>query len=174
MTACKFSLAPFGDPGRVMMTVWFLTPATGRDIMAKGVTASEEASMPWTSPGACLCSKTETASGVWSATAKPVPPVVMTRLTGSAASVQSVIWRWIWAVTSLTILVSTTSHRPPPSFSKTSRSAASAASVEGSLAAVVETTRTAALRGVDMADMAKRMIYSSRWELETKLEISSS
>lgn len=75
MTAWRFSLAPFGEPGTVMMTVLFLTPATGLDIIAtlwwcqlgrrdsgstktsdsQGVTLSEAASMPWTRPGACLC-----------------------------------------------------------------------------------------------------------------------
>lgn len=34
MTAWRFSLAPFGDPGRVMSKVPFLTPATGLDIIA--------------------------------------------------------------------------------------------------------------------------------------------
>lgn len=34
MTACKFSLAPLGEPGKVMMRVLFLTPATGLDIIA--------------------------------------------------------------------------------------------------------------------------------------------
>lgn len=34
MTACRFSLAPFGEPGRVTMMVLFRTPATGLDIMA--------------------------------------------------------------------------------------------------------------------------------------------
>lgn len=34
MTACRFSLAPFGEPGKVMMILLFLTPATGLDIMA--------------------------------------------------------------------------------------------------------------------------------------------
>lgn len=33
-TASKFSLAPFGEPGRVKMSVCFLTPATGRAINA--------------------------------------------------------------------------------------------------------------------------------------------
>ena len=34
MTDCKFSFAPFGDPGSVRIRVLFLTPATGLDIMA--------------------------------------------------------------------------------------------------------------------------------------------
>lgn len=34
MMASRFSLAPFGDPGSVMMSVLFLVPATGRAIMA--------------------------------------------------------------------------------------------------------------------------------------------
>lgn len=34
MTAWRFSLAPFGDPGRVISRDPFLTPATGLDIMA--------------------------------------------------------------------------------------------------------------------------------------------
>lgn len=76
------------------MTVRFLTPATGRDIMAKGVTDKDAANMAWTSPGACLCRRGKTASGVRSEIAKPVPPVVTTRLTAmSMLSVQRVIWR---------------------------------------------------------------------------------
>lgn len=34
MTASRFSVAPFGDPGRVSITVLLRTPATGRDIIA--------------------------------------------------------------------------------------------------------------------------------------------
>ena len=34
MTACRFSLEPFGEPGRVTMMVLFRTPATGLDIVA--------------------------------------------------------------------------------------------------------------------------------------------
>lgn len=34
MMAWRFSLAPLGEPGKVTMTVLFLTPAVGRDIMA--------------------------------------------------------------------------------------------------------------------------------------------
>src|SRR4051812_20125439 len=33
-TASRFSLAPFGDPGRVNIKVFFLTPATGLAISA--------------------------------------------------------------------------------------------------------------------------------------------
>jgi hypothetical protein len=50
--ACKFSLAPFGEPGSVTMIVLFRTPATGLDIIAKGVTWNDAASMPCTIPGA--------------------------------------------------------------------------------------------------------------------------
>lgn len=32
--ACRFSFAPLGEPGKVTMMVLFLTPASGRDIMA--------------------------------------------------------------------------------------------------------------------------------------------
>ena len=32
--AWRFSFAPFGEPGRVTIKVFFLTPATGLDIMA--------------------------------------------------------------------------------------------------------------------------------------------
>lgn len=64
----RFSFAPLGEPGRVMMRDLSRTPATGRDMMAtsflsaipyflessadlvvldlQGVTASEEASIP--------------------------------------------------------------------------------------------------------------------------------
>lgn len=34
MTASRFSLAPFGDPGSVMIRDWFRVPATGRAIIA--------------------------------------------------------------------------------------------------------------------------------------------
>ena len=34
MTASRFSFAPFGEPGTVIMSVLFRTPATGRDIIA--------------------------------------------------------------------------------------------------------------------------------------------
>jgi hypothetical protein len=65
MTASKFSLAPFGDPGRVMMIDCFRVPATGLAINAtgssgqtwnagvskknclQGVTAYDVVSMPW-------------------------------------------------------------------------------------------------------------------------------
>jgi len=46
MIACKFSFAPFGDPGNVTMMERFRTPATGRAMIAKGVTARDEAIMP--------------------------------------------------------------------------------------------------------------------------------
>lgn len=62
MTDCKFSFAPFGDPGNVNIKVLLRTPATGRDMMATDtckwagnqhclhdshvVTASDAASMP--------------------------------------------------------------------------------------------------------------------------------
>ena len=75
---CKFSLAPFGEPGSVMMIELFRTPATGLDmiptmegqltrslqrliICLQGVTAKDAASMPCTSPGACLCNRGSTA-----------------------------------------------------------------------------------------------------------------
>jgi hypothetical protein len=61
MTDCRFSFAPFGEPGKVKMSELFRTPATGRDMTANGVTASEAASMPWTSPGACLWMRGATA-----------------------------------------------------------------------------------------------------------------
>ena len=61
MTDCRFSFAPFGEPGRVKMSELFRTPATGRDMTANGVTASEAASIPWTSPGACLWMRGTTA-----------------------------------------------------------------------------------------------------------------
>lgn len=32
----RFSLAPFGEPGNVMISDLFLTPATGLDIIATG------------------------------------------------------------------------------------------------------------------------------------------
>lgn len=46
MIASRFSLAPFGEPGKVIKSDLFLTPATGRDIIANGVTLREVASMP--------------------------------------------------------------------------------------------------------------------------------
>lgn len=78
MTAWRFSLAPLGEPGSVIIKVPFLTPATGLDIMAtyqsvedlairwtagdsQGVTLREAASIPWTRPGACLCRSADTA-----------------------------------------------------------------------------------------------------------------
>lgn len=84
-------------------------------------------------------------SGVWSETAKPVPPVVTIKLTGSAESAHSMSCRWIRATESGTILVSVMFQRSAPSCSKTERSAFPAASVVGSWAAVVDTTRIAAL-----------------------------
>lgn len=56
MTACRFSLAPLGEPGKVIMIDRLRTPATGLAMTAKGVTASEEATIPCTMPEACLCS----------------------------------------------------------------------------------------------------------------------
>lgn len=70
MIAWRFSVAPFGEPGRVTMMVLLRTPAAGRDIMATGmlglcvdarvvdlhgVTARELESIAWANPGACLC-----------------------------------------------------------------------------------------------------------------------
>lgn len=34
MIASRFSLAPFGEPGKEIKSDLFLTPATGRDIIA--------------------------------------------------------------------------------------------------------------------------------------------
>jgi len=98
------------------MSELFRTPATGRDMTANGVTASEAASIPWTSPGACLwmrgatacflstpsryvirtllqhhCGHHELTSGVTSFCANPVPPLVTTRLALSAPSVKPVM-----------------------------------------------------------------------------------
>ncbi|KAI0459501.1 hypothetical protein F5B21DRAFT_247226 [Xylaria acuta] len=70
------------------------------------------------------------------------------RLTPSVAtSLHSMIWRWIRMTTSGTILVSISSHFPPPCFSKTSLSASCEESVDGSLAAVVETMSKATFKG---------------------------
>lgn len=132
-----------------------------------GVIASDEASMPCTRPGACLWRRGVTAysklvhilqtiqashtSGVLSWIANPVPPVVMMRFTGFSPSVQVVILRWISKTSSLTILVSDTSHLPPPSWAKTSFRIPADRSADGSLEAVVDTTRIAARKsGLDM------------------------
>ena len=43
-TACRFSLAPFGEPGSVTINVLLRTPATGLDITAtalEGISACE-------------------------------------------------------------------------------------------------------------------------------------
>lgn len=89
----KFSFAPFGEPGNVTMSVLFLTPATGRDMTANEVTASDAESIPCTRPGACLCISGDTASGVTSFVVKPVPPLVTIKFAGSGPSARSVMER---------------------------------------------------------------------------------
>lgn len=50
--ASKFSLTAFTLPGRVMMIVFLIVPATGRDKAANGVRFREEDRMRCTKPGA--------------------------------------------------------------------------------------------------------------------------
>lgn len=89
-------------------------------------------------------------SGVTSATENPVPPVVIMRLTALGPSAQSMMFLCMSKTLSDTMRSSTTSHRPPPSCISTSRRTVAEASADGSLAAVVETMRIAALNGPSM------------------------
>lgn len=89
-------------------------------------------------------------SGVTSATENPVPPVVIMRLTAVGPSAQSMMFLCMSKTLSDTMRSSTTSHRPPPSCISTSRKTVAEASADGSLAAVVETMRIAALNGPSM------------------------
>jgi len=110
MIAVRFSTAPLGLPGRVMITVDFLVPATGRDIAANGVIDNEDDSMACTKPDACLSSICDTASGVLSFSVNPVPPLVTIRLISALASVHARIEAWICPGSSGTIFVAATCH----------------------------------------------------------------
>ena len=114
MIANKFSFAPFGEPGRVISSVLFLTPATGLDMSAKGVISREAANMPWTSPSACLCIKGVMASGVWSLVAKPVPPVVMMRFIYSPSSHSLITCFCIKRMSSGRMILCSNIHWSPP------------------------------------------------------------
>ena len=138
-----------------MIIVLCRTPATGLLIIANGVTSRLAASIPWTRPGAGLCIKGVTASGVLSRGVKPVPPVVTIRFMKLSLSVQAMMAFCISSLWSGTIFMAIPSeiaalsslaicHFPPPSFSKTSSRAAAALSVLGSLNAVSEIIRMAA------------------------------
>ena len=76
VTACRFSTAPLGLPGRLRMRVRPRIPATARDSMACGVILSDSARMTSARPGASRSITDRVASGVTSRGAKPVPPVV--------------------------------------------------------------------------------------------------
>src|ERR1700733_132061 len=84
-------------------------------------------------------------SGVISFTAKPVPPVVITKLKYSSVSDHCCTARWISMTLSGTILTSGACHWLPPSVEKVSVSTLPDLSVDGSLEAVSEITRTAGL-----------------------------
>ena len=76
MTTCKFSTAPFGLPGRLMISVFLRMPVTILDNMACGVILRLAARMASARPGASRSMTARVASGVTSRGEKPVPPVV--------------------------------------------------------------------------------------------------
>lgn len=137
------------------------------------VESQKTARCTYTSPGASFCSSGPTASGVTSLTAKPVPPVVTTRLIGLApASAHCSTTASIAALSSPTMRVSTTSQTSAPveCAAKKSRRSWPDASAAGSFAAVVDTTRTATVRVVgDAAGAAGAAVLCSflcrRWDI---------
>jgi hypothetical protein len=135
----------------------------------------------YTRPGACLSSRSMIAfiplawkgplrgelrtSGVTSLVAKPVPPLVTIRLTGSSQSAQRRTFFCIASTSSGTKLVSVTSHWLSPTVPKTSVKIGMHLSVEGSLNAVSETMRIAALSLVlpSLMVVNGRMEAAARW-----------
>ena len=136
------------------MIVLFRTQATGRDIMANGVISNDALSIACTRPGASLCNRGAIASGVQSFVAKPVPPVVTSRLTGGSLSVHRRITRWISVMSSGTISTSGASHLSAPSVASVSRSMSALRSVDGSAAAVSETMRMAGFNREDIVTIS--------------------
>jgi len=79
ITTERFSFAPLGLPGRLMIRDRPRMPATAREIMACGVTFMLEALMASAIPGISLSRTFSVASGVRSRGLTPVPPVVKIR-----------------------------------------------------------------------------------------------
>lgn len=74
-TKLRFSTAPFGLPGRLIIKVLSLIPATALESMAFEVKARDICLMASTIPGVCLFITLKVASGVTSLFEKPVPPI---------------------------------------------------------------------------------------------------
>lgn len=112
-------------------------------MIAKGVTCRLLANIPCTNPGACFSISGPTASGVTSLTANPVPPDVMIRLI--PLSQDLMIASWIAGMESGIIFVVEISQFEEPRSVNTFERAGMHLSVEGSLDAVSEIMRIAAV-----------------------------
>ena len=73
----RFSVAPFGEPGRLTIRLFSLIPAIPRDSIPRGVISILFCLMYSAIPGHSFSMIDLVASGVISRGAKPVPPVVM-------------------------------------------------------------------------------------------------
>ena len=73
------SLTPLGDPGRLITSAEFRTPATPRESAARGKLSIDKMRMRSAIPSALRSIIVRVASGVTSRGESPVPPVVRTR-----------------------------------------------------------------------------------------------
>lgn len=110
---------------------------------ANGVTCRLLANMPCTKPGACFSINGPTASGVTSLTANPVPPEVMMRLVPASQDSRTAVW--MAGMESGIIFVVAMSQLEDPRSANTCERAGIHLSVEGSLEAVSEIIRIAAV-----------------------------
>lgn len=87
----KHSSTPFGEPGRLIISVVPRMPQTPRESIANGCNVAVSRRIVSDNPGASRSITASVASGVLSRGPKPVPPVVIRRLIFSlSASVRSV------------------------------------------------------------------------------------
>lgn len=105
----KHSSTPFGLPGKLMMSVWFRTPTTCREVIANGVFSNVRMRMASAIPGMVRWMTSLVASGVTSRGPRPVPPVVAITSTFSVS--QRCVRHWtIAALSSGRICVRITSN----------------------------------------------------------------
>ena len=86
MMAERFSFAAFSEPGRLMMRLVPLVPATARESMARGVTLRLSTHIATGIARISRSSTASVASGVTSRGERPVPPVVRIRFAWSSSA----------------------------------------------------------------------------------------